>query len=559
LLIRVSIHESGKHSELKAKLKSPLKRIQTKIDTNSDEFKSNSASMKSLVKELHSRLEEVKKGGPPQHVERHKKRGKLTARERIAGLLDPDSPFLELNPLAAYNIYKNDAPSAGIITGVGVVHGREVLVISNDATVKGGTYYPLTIAKHIRAQEVAMDNNLPCVYLVDSGGVFLPLQDGVFPDKEHFGRIFYNQALLSAKGIPQLSSVMGSCTAGGAYVPAMSDETVIVRKQGTIFIGGPPLVKAATGAEVTAEELGGADVHCRISGVSDYYAENDEHALKILRDIIENLNRAPKFEIAREAPEEPYYDPKELYGIIPTDTRKQYDIREIIARLVDGSRFSEFKELHATTLVTGFAKIMGYPIGIVANNGVLFGESARKGAHFVELCSMRKIPLLFLQNITGFIVGKEYEQGGIARDGAKMVHAVANAQVPRFTIVVGGSHGAGNYAMCGRGYLPRMLWMWPNSKISVMGGEQAANVLLQVKMEQMKKKGLPEMSPEEQAEVKRPILEKYETEGSPYYATARLWDDGIIDPLDTRTALGLAIAASLNQPIPDYKMGIFRM
>ncbi len=511
------------------------------------------------VKLLKERLDHVKKGGPPEHVERHKRRGKLTARDRIRTLLDPDTPFLELNALAAWDHYKNEAPSAGIVTGVGVVHGREVLVVANDATVKGGSYYPLTILKHVRAQEVALDNNLPCVYLVDSGGVFLPLQDGVFPDKEHFGRIFYNQAIMSGKGIPQLSAVMGSCTAGGAYVPAMSDETVIVRKQGTIFIGGPPLVKAATGVTVTPEELGGADVHCRISGVSDYYAENDEHALQLLRNIIENLNRTDKFELAREEPEDPYYDPEEIYGILPTDTRKQFDVREIIARIVDGSRFSEFKELYATTLVTGFARIMGYPVGIVANNGVLFGESAKKGAHFVELCSMRKIPLIYLQNITGFIVGKEYEHGGIASDGAKMVHATANAQVPRFTVVIGGSHGAGNYAMCGRGYLPRLMWMWPNARISVMGGTEAANVLLQVKMEQMAKKGLPEMSPEEQDEFKKPILEKYEREGSPYYASSRLWDDGILDPLDTRTAIGLAIATSLNQPIPDYKMGVFRM
>lgn len=536
-----------------------MNRIESKIDTRSDDFKTNQQSMEGLVGQLHERLDLIKKGGPPQHVERHKKRGKLTARERIEGLFDPDTPFLELSPLAAWDLYKNEAPSAGVVTGVGVVHGREVMVVANDATVKGGTYFPMTIAKHIRAQEIALENNLPCVYLVDSGGVFLPLQDGVFPDKEHFGRIFYNQAKLSAAGIPQLSAVMGSCTAGGAYVPAMSDETVIVKEQGTIFIGGPPLVKAATGATVTPEELGGADVHCRISGVSDYYAQNDAHALQILRNIIENLNRSGKFELARAIPEEPFYDPKELYGVIPADIRRMYDIREVIARLVDGSRFSEFKELYATTLVTGFAKIMGYPIGIVANNGVLFGESGRKGAHFVELCSMRKIPLLFLQNITGFIVGKEYEHGGIARDGAKMVHAVANAQVPRFTLVVGGSHGAGNYAMCGRGYLPRMMWMWPNSRISVMGGEQAANVLLQVKMEQMAKKGLEPMTPEQQIEFKRPTLEKYETEGSPYYATARLWDEGIIDPLDTRTVLGLAIATALNQPIPDYKMGIFRM
>jgi acetyl-CoA carboxylase carboxyltransferase component len=515
--------------------------------------------MERVVAELKERMELIKRGGPPQHVERHKKRGKLTARERIAGLCDPDTPFLELNPLAAWGMYDGEAPCAGIVTGVGVVHGREVLIVSNDATVKGGTYFPTTVLKHVRAQEVALENNLPCVYLVDSGGVFLPLQDGVFPDKEHFGRIFYNQAILSARGIPQLSAVLGSCTAGGAYMPAMSDETVIVRKQGTIFIGGPPLVKAATGVEVTPEDLGGADVHCRISGVSDYYALNDEHALQLLRNIVENLNRSPKFELAREAPEDPYYDPAELYGVIPADIRKPYDIREVIARIVDGSRFSEFKELHAITLITGFAKIMGYPVGIIGNNGVLFGESGRKGAHFIELCAMRKIPLIYLQNITGFIVGREYEHSGIARDGAKMVHATANAQVPRFTVIVGGSFGAGNYAMCGRGYLPRLLWMWPNSRISVMGGEQAAGVLLQVKMEQMAAQGLPPMSPEEQEEFKRPTLEKYEREGSPYYATARLWDDGIIDPLDTRNALALAISMSLNQPIPDYKMGIFRM
>jgi len=536
-----------------------LNRIESKINTRSDEFKTNREAMLKLVAQLRERLDKIKQGGPPQHVERHKKRGKLTARERIEGLLDPGTPFLELNPLAAYDMYDNDAPCAGIVTGVGVVHGREVLVIANDATVKGGTYYPITVLKHCRAQEVALENNLPCVYLVDSGGVFLPLQDGVFPDKEHFGRIFYNQSILSAKGIPQLSAVMGSCTAGGAYVPALSDETVIVRKQGTIFIGGPPLVKAATGITVTPEELGGADVHCRISGVSDYYALNDDHALKILRNIIENLNRSPKFELARQTPEDPYYDPEELYGVLPSDFRKAFDVKEVIARMVDGSRFNEFKELHAQTLVTGFARIMGYPVGIVANNGVLFGESGRKGAHFIELCSMRKIPIIYLQNITGFIVGKEYEHSAIANDGAKMIHATANAQVPRFTIIINRSHGAGNYAMCGRGYLPRLMWMWPNSRISVMGGEEASNVLLQVKMEQMAKRGLPPMSKEEQAEFKKPILEKYEREGSPYYATARLWDDGIIDPVDTRNALGLAISMALNNPIPDYKVGVFRM
>jgi len=536
-----------------------LNRLESRIQTSSPDFAANKAAMESLVAQLKERLDHVKQGGPPQHVERHKARGKLTARERIEHLCDPDTPFLELNALAAWEMYKGEAPSAGIVTGVGVVHRRECLIIANDATVKGGTYFPTTVLKHVRAQEVALENNLPCIYLVDSGGVFLPEQAGVFPDKEHFGRIFYNQAILSAKGIPQLSAVMGSCTAGGAYVPAMSDETVIVRKQGTIFIGGPPLVKAATGVEVTPEELGGADVHTRISGVSDYYARDDEDALQIIRNIVENLNRPPKFQLAREAPEEPHYDPAEIYGIIPSDIRKMFDVREVIARIVDGSRFSEFKELHATTLVTGFARIMGYPVGIVANNGVLFGESGRKGAHFVELCAMRKIPLVFLQNITGFIVGKEYEHGGIARDGAKMVHAVANAQVPRFTVIVGGSYGAGNYAMCGRGYLPRLLWMWPNSRISVMGGEQAASVLLQVKAEQMAAAGLPPMSPEEQDAFKRPTLEKYEREGSPYYSTARLWDDGIIDPLDTRAALGLAISMSLNQRVGEYGMGVFRM
>ncbi len=536
-----------------------MNRIESHINTSSPEFQANKAAMQGLVEELRRNLEIIKRGGPPQHVERHKKRGKLTARERIEALIDPDTPFLELNALAAWGMYDNEAPSAGIVTGIGVVHGREVAIVSNDATVKGGTYFPMTIKKHIRLQEVAIDNNLPCIYLVDSGGIFLPEQAGTFPDKEHFGRIFYNQAIMSAMGIPQISCVMGSCTAGGAYVPAMSDETIIVRRQGTIFIGGPPLVKAATGVEVTPEDLGGADVHCRISGTSDYYALNDQDAIRILRNIIENLNRPSKFPLKREEPEEPYYDPTELYGVIPADIRKPFDIREVIARIVDGSRFSEFKELHATTLVTGFARIMGYPVGIVANNGVLFGESGRKGAHFIELCCMRKIPLVFLQNITGFIVGKEYEHGGIARDGAKMVHAVANAQVPRFTVIVGGSYGAGNYAMCGRGYLPRLLWMWPNARISVMGGEQAASVLLQVKMEQRAAMGQPPMTPEEQEEFKRPILEKYEREGSPYYSTARLWDDGIIDPLDTRTALALAISMSLNKPIEDYKMGIFRM
>jgi acetyl-CoA carboxylase carboxyltransferase component len=455
-------------------------------------------------------------------------------------------------------MYKDEAPAAGVVTGVGIVHGREVLVVANDATVKGGTYYPETVLKHCRAQQIALENRLPCVYLVDSGGVFLPLQQGVFPDKDHFGRIFYNQAQLSAKRIPQISAVMGSCTAGGAYVPAMSDETIIVKGKGTIFIGGPPLVKAATGVDVTPEELGGADVHCRISGVSDHYALDDEHAIQILRNIMQNVPNSEKHPLERVEPEDPYYDPEEILGIIPSDLMKAFEVREVIARIVDGSRFHEFKENYGTTLVTGFARIMGYPVGIVANNGVLFSESAQKGAHFVSLCAVRKIPLVFLQNITGFIVGKEYEHGGIAKDGAKMVHAVATAQVPRFTLIIGGSHGAGNYAMCGRGYLPRLLWMWPTARISVMGGEQAADVLLTVKLAQLKKEGKT-MSPEEQAAFKEPILKRYEQESSAYFATARLWDDGIIEPMDTRTVLGLAISMSLNAPIPNQEFGVFRM
>ena len=455
-------------------------------------------------------------------------------------------------------MYDNEAPAAGIITGVGVVHGREVLVIANDATVKGGTYFPMTIKKHVRAQQIAMENRLPCVYLVDSGGIFLPHQAGTFPDKDHFGRIFSNQARLSALGVSQISVVMGSCTAGGAYVPAMSDETVIVKGQGTIFIGGPPLVKAATGEVVSDEDLGGADVHCRISGVSDHYAQNDEHAILITRNIVECLDRPRKCEITTSEPEDPYYDPEELYGVIPKNLRKPYDIREVIARILDGSRFQEFKELYGPTLVCGFARIMVYPVGILANNGVLFSESSMKGAHFIELCTMRKIPLVFLQNITGFIVGKQYEHGGIAKHGAKLVHAVANAQVPMFTVIVGGSYGAGNYAMCGRGYDPRLLWMWPNARISVMGGEQAANVLLTVKMRALKKKGKT-MTKKEQEAFLKPIVERYEAEASPYYSTARIWDDGILDPVDTRTALALGISMSLNAPIPDQKYGVFRM
>jgi len=533
-------------------------RIESKIDTTSSEFKANQKTNQKLVVELKERMAQIREGGPPKARERHKARGKLTVRERLDLLFDRNTPFMELSPLAAYDMYDNEAPAAGMVTGIGVVHGREVLVVANDATVKGGTYYPITIKKHIRAQEIAMQNRLPCIYLVDSGGIFLPYQSGTFPDRDHFGRIFYNQARLSALGIAQIAIVLGSCTAGGAYQPAMSDEAVIVRKQGTIFIGGPPLVKAATGEVVTDEELGGADVHCRISGVADHYAMNDEHALEIARNIVENLNPTQRFELDCAEPEDPYYDPQEIYGIVPQDVRKPYDIREIIARIVDGSRFQEFKELYGVTLVCGFARIMGYPVGILGNNGVLFSESSLKAAHFIELCTMRKIPLLFLQNITGFIVGKQYEHGGIARDGAKMVHAVANADVPKFTVLVGGSYGAGNYGMCGRAYEPRLLWMWPNSRICVMGGDQAAGVLLTVKMNQLKKQGIT-MTQEEQDEFRRPTLEKYEQESSPYYSTARIWDDGILDPLDTRTAIGLGISMALNAPIPDQRYGVFRM
>jgi acetyl-CoA carboxylase carboxyltransferase component len=533
-------------------------RIESKVDTRSPEYRRNVEEMSRVVDEYKARLAKVREGGPAKSRDLHKSRGKLLVRERLDRLFDPRTPFLELSPLAAFGQYDDEAPGAGLVTGIGVVHGREVLVVANDATVKGGTYFPMTIKKHVRAQEVALENRLPCVYLVDSGGIFLPHQSGTFPDKEHFGRIFYNQARLSALGIPQISIVMGSCTAGGAYVPAMSDETVIVRRQGTIFIGGPPLVKAATGEEVSDEDLGGADVHCRISGVSDYYAADDAHALAIARNIVETLDPPRRFDLGPAAPEEPAYDPKELYGIVPPDLRKSFDMREVIARLVDGSRFQEFKELYAQTLVCGFARILGYPVGILANNGVLFSESSLKGAHFISLCAMRKIPLLFLQNITGFIVGKQYEHHGIARDGAKLVHAVANADVPKFTVIVGGSYGAGNYAMCGRAYGPRLLWMWPNARISVMGGEQAASVLVQVKVKKLHERGV-RMTEAEKAAMMTPIVDAYEAEASPYYSTSRLWDDGILDPLDTRAALGLGIAMSLNAPIPDYKVGIFRM
>lgn len=533
-------------------------RIESKVDVTSDQFKTNEKLNREAHRLFKERLDQVKLGGPERSRTRHTDRGKLLPRDRVAKLLDKNTPFLELSPLAAYDMYDNDAPAAGIICGVGVVHGREVMVIANDATVKGGTYYPMTILKHARAQEIAEQNHLPCVYLVDSGGIFLPLQSGTFPDKDHFGRIFYNEARMSAQRIAQIAVVMGSCTAGGAYLPAMSDECVIVKQQGTIFIGGPPLVKAATGEVVTAEELGGADVHCRTSGVTDHYAQDDAHALSITRNIIENLNRNERTKIERSTPEEPHYDPEELYGVVSNDLRKPFDVREIIARMVDGSRFHEFKELFGSTLVCGFARIMGYPVGILGNNGVLFSESSVKGAHFIELCTQRKIPLLFLQNISGFIVGRQYEAGGIARDGAKLVHAVANAQVPKFTVVVGGSYGAGNYAMCGRGYFPRMMWMWPHSRICVMGGEQAADVLATVKVKQLEKQG-KKLTENEIKDIRQPIIEKYESESTPYYSGARLWDDGIISMTETRQVLGLGIAASLNAPIPDQQYGVFRM
>ncbi|MDH7517469.1 MAG: carboxyl transferase domain-containing protein [Candidatus Thermoplasmatota archaeon] len=532
--------------------------IESRVDTGSKEYKENFAHYEKLVKDLKQKIAMVSKGGGEEKIKLHKSRNKMLVRERIEALLDPDTPFMEFNPLAAFDMYDNNSPCAGIVTGIGIVHGREVVIVANDATVTGGTYYPMTVKKHLRAQEIAMENNLPCIYLVDSGGAFLPMQDEVFPDREHFGRIFYNQAKMSSMQIPQIAVVMGSCTAGGAYVPAMSDETVIVKGTGTIFLGGPPLVKAATGEEVTAEELGGADVHCKQSGVTDHYANDDLEAIHITRNIVENLNRPEKTFLDVTKPEEPLYDIKEIYGIIPRDLRKPFEVREIIARIVDGSKFHEFKALYGETLVCGFARIMGYPVGILANNGVLFSESALKGTHFIELCCQRKIPLVFLQNITGFMVGKKYEAGGIAKDGAKMVTAVTCAQVPKFTVIIGGSFGAGNYGMCGRAYGPRQLWMWPNARISVMGGEQAANVLLTVKRDQLWRKG-KEMTEKEEKEITEPILKKYEHEGNPYYSTARIWDDGVIDPVDTRLVLGLGISASLNAPIPDWKPGVFRM
>ncbi|MFH2095407.1 MAG: carboxyl transferase domain-containing protein [Bacteroidota bacterium] len=532
--------------------------LETKINTNSDEFKRNKEEFLKVLNKYKEIHKTVTKGGSDKAIQLHKERGKLLARERINLLVDPNTPFLELSPLAAFDLYENGFPSAGIATGIGIIQGRETVIIANDATVKGGTYMQYTIKKHLRAQEIAMENHLPCVYLVDSGGAFLPEQDTVFPDKNHFGRFFYNQARLSAMGIPQIALVLGSCTAGGAYVPAMSDEAIIVKNQGTIFLGGPPLVKAATGEVVTPEELGGADVHTSISGVADHYADNDVHAIQICRNIFQSLKSRTKQVIDVSPIEDPIYDPEELYGIAPLDFKKMIDPREVIMRMVDGSKFHEFKERYASTIVTGFAKIMGFPVGIIANNGVLFSESALKATHFIELCTSRKIPLLFLQNITGFIVGKDFERKGIAKDGAKMVHAVANTNVPKFTVLIGGSFGAGNYGMAGRAYSPRLLHMWPNAKISVMGGEQAANVLIQVKMDQYKSQG-QEMPQEEIDKMKSSIMKKYEREGSAYYSTARLWDDGIIDPVDTRNIVAMGIAMSLNNPYPEHNNGVFRM
>jgi len=535
-----------------------MDRLQSHIKTDSPEFRDNHARMTELVKQLRDRVTVCRQGGGPRYVERQREQGKLPVRERIDRLLDPGSPFLELSPLAAWDMYENGAPGAGIVTGIGRVSGREVLIVANDATVKGGTYYPMTVKKHVRAQQVALDNRLPCIYLVDSGGAFLPLQAEVFPDKEHFGRIFFNQARMSAQGIPQIAVVMGSCTAGGAYVPAMSDETIIVKGTGTIFLAGPPLVKAATGEEVTAEELGGADVHTRLSGVADYLAEDDAHALHLTRTVVSTLNVGKIPPADMDAPDDPAHDPAEIYGIVSADRRKSYDVHEVILRMVDGSRFDEFKERYAPSIVTGFARLHGFLVGIVANNGVLFSESALKATHFIELCNFRGVPLIFLQNITGFMVGRQYERGGIAKDGAKMVHAVANSVVPKFTVIIGGSFGAGNYGMCGRAYEPRLLWMWPNARISVMGGEQASGVLATVKRDQLAREGKTLAERDEQA-IRQPIVEKYDLEGSPYYSTARLWDDGILDPAQTREALALGLSAAFNAPIPPVKFGVFRM
>jgi 3-methylcrotonyl-CoA carboxylase beta subunit len=536
-----------------------METLETSINSTSEDFKKNSDWMRSLVAEFRENIDEVKKGGGADAIKRHKSRKKLTARERIEKLIDPGSAFLEFSTLAAFGMYDGEAPGAGVVTGIGIVHGQECVVVANDATVKGGTYFPMTVKKHLRAQEIALENGLPCIYLVDSGGAFLPLQAEVFPDRDHFGRIFYNQARMSAQGISQISVVMGSCTAGGAYVPAMSDENIIVKGNGTIFLGGPPLVKAATGEVVDAESLGGALVHCEKSGVTDHFAEDDDHALEICRGIVLHLNRKKNVTALLKPVREPLYSAQELYGILPQDTRKPFDVREVIARIVDASEFHEFKAMYAKTIVTGFAHIWGYPVGIIANNGVLFGESALKATHFIELCDQRNIPLIFLQNITGFMVGKKYENEGIAKDGAKMVMAVSNARVPKFTVIIGGSYGAGNYGMCGRAFQPRQLWMWPNARISVMGGEQASNVLLTVKRDQLQANGGKDMSPAEQEEFKRPTLQKYDKESSSYYSSARIWDDGVIDPADTRRVLALGISASYNKPWGEIQPGIFRM
>ncbi|MET0154389.1 MAG: carboxyl transferase domain-containing protein [Candidatus Binatia bacterium] len=535
-----------------------MDRIESKIHTSSPDFQENLAHNRALADDLRRRIEEARRGGPEEHRQRHKKRGKMLARERIDALLDPGTPFLELSPLAANDLYGGEAPSAGMVAGIGRIEAREALIIANDATVKGGTYYPMTVKKHLRAQEIALENRLPCVYLVDSGGAFLPMQAEVFPDREHFRRIFYNQARMSAAGIPQVAVVMGSCTAGGAYVPAMSDEAVIVKEQGTIFLAGPPLVKAATGEEVSAEDLGGGDVHTRISGVADHLAEDDPHAIEITRAIFENLPSRARAEVDRLPPEPPAYDPEEIYGIVPRNPRRPLDILEVIARLVDGSRLHGFKARYGATLVTGFAHVHGIPVGILANNGVLFSESSLKAAHFIEVCCQRGVPILYLQNITGYIVGRQYEQGGIAKDGAKMVHATANAMVPKITVIVGASYGAGNYGMCGRAYQPRFLFMWPSARISVMGGEQAAQTLVTVKIQQLKDKGAT-LDEAGQREIADPILEKFDREGSPYYSTSRLWDDGVLDPVETRDALGLAFAVTLGAPMPQTRFGVFRM
>ncbi|MFZ4404057.1 MAG: carboxyl transferase domain-containing protein [Pseudobdellovibrionaceae bacterium] len=532
--------------------------LESNINTQSEDFKSNRKFFENLLKEYKSNIEWCKKGGGNEAIARHKSRGKLTARERIEKLIDPGSAFLELSTLAAWDMYERQAPGAGVVTGIGIIQQLPCVIVANDATVKGGTYFPMSVKKHLRAQEIAMENGLPCIYLVDSGGAFLPLQSEVFPDRDHFGRIFYNQARMSAEGIPQISVVMGSCTAGGAYVPAMSDENIIVKDNGTIFLGGPPLVRAATGEIVDAQDLGGAKAHCELSGVTDHFAEDDEHAIEITRSIVFNLNRKAKVDLKLQPIEEPLFAAEEIYGVLPANPRVPYDVHEILARIVDGSRFHEFKKMYGTTVVTGFAHIWGMPVGIIANNGVLFSESALKATHFIELCEQRNIPLVFIQNITGFMVGKKYENEGIAKHGAKMVMAVSNAHVPKFTVVIGGSYGAGNYGMCGRAYQPRQLWMWPNAKISVMGGEQAANVLLTVKMEQLESKGQT-MSKAEQDLFKKPILEKYDYESSAYFSSARLWDDGIIDPAQTRRVLGLGLSASLYKSWGEIKSGVLRM